>query len=140
MTRVVSVVTPAYRPVAEHLAAAYDSLRQQVMPAGWDWQWVVQEDGQSGALARMLPSDPRISADTKRPGYPHQSPGIKARREDAVSFISMDDPEHARQRRMVTAEFSINRKDFKVVYAGKPDDLIRDDVVLKLTLKAHKKG
>jgi polyisoprenoid-binding protein YceI len=39
-----------------------------------------------------------------------------------------------------TAEFSINRKDFKVVYAGKPDDLIRDDVVLKLTLKAHKKG
>jgi len=58
---------------------------------------------------RALLSDPRISADTKRPGYPHQSPGIKARREDAVSFISMDDPEHARQRRMVTAEFSIKR-------------------------------
>jgi polyisoprenoid-binding protein YceI len=38
-----------------------------------------------------------------------------------------------------TAEFSINRKDFKIVYAGKPDDLIRDDVVLKLALKAHKK-
>jgi polyisoprenoid-binding protein YceI len=35
-----------------------------------------------------------------------------------------------------TAEFSINRKDFKIVYAGKADDLIRDDVVLKLTLKA----
>ena len=53
MTRVVSVVTPAYRPVAEHLAAAYDSLGQQVMPAGWDWQWVVQEDGQSGAVADL---------------------------------------------------------------------------------------
>jgi polyisoprenoid-binding protein YceI len=35
-----------------------------------------------------------------------------------------------------TAEFAINRKDFKIVYAGKADDLIRDDVLLKLTLKA----
>jgi polyisoprenoid-binding protein YceI len=38
-----------------------------------------------------------------------------------------------------TAEFSINRKDFKIVYPGKPDDLIRDDVLLKLTLKAPRK-
>ena len=33
------------------------------------------------------------------------------------------------------AEFSINRKDFGIVYAGKPADLIRDGVVLKLDLK-----
>lgn len=33
------------------------------------------------------------------------------------------------------AEFSINRKDFKIEYPGKPDDLIRDDVVLKIDLK-----
>jgi polyisoprenoid-binding protein YceI len=38
-----------------------------------------------------------------------------------------------------TAEFAINRKDFKIVYAGKPDDLIRDEVVLKLALKAPRK-
>lgn len=38
-----------------------------------------------------------------------------------------------------TAEFAINRKDFKIVYAGKPDDLIRDEVVLKLSLKAPRK-
>jgi len=30
------------------------------------------------------------------------------------------------------AEFSINRKDFDIVYKGKADDLIRDDVVLKI--------
>ncbi len=36
----------------------------------------------------------------------------------------------------VTAEFSINRKDFGIVYAGKADDLIRDGVVIKLTIKA----
>ena len=34
------------------------------------------------------------------------------------------------------AEFSINRKDFGIVYAGKPDDLIRDGVVLKIDVKA----
>lgn len=38
----------------------------------------------------------------------------------------------------VKAEFSINRKDFGIVYAGKADDLIRDDVVLRLDLTASK--
>ena len=36
----------------------------------------------------------------------------------------------------VKAEFSINRKDFNIVYPGKPDDLIRDEVLLKLDLTA----
>lgn len=35
----------------------------------------------------------------------------------------------------VNAEFSINRKDFGVVFQNKTDDLIRDGVVIKLTLK-----
>ena len=35
-----------------------------------------------------------------------------------------------------TAEFTINRKDFKVVYPGMPNDLIKDEVPLKLSLKA----
>jgi polyisoprenoid-binding protein YceI len=33
-----------------------------------------------------------------------------------------------------TAEFTINRKDFNIVYPGKPDDLIKDEVLLKLKL------
>ena len=37
------------------------------------------------------------------------------------------------------AEFSINRKDFGIVYAGKADDLIRDGVVIKLTIKVPRK-
>lgn len=36
------------------------------------------------------------------------------------------------------SEFSINRKDFGISYAGKPDDLIRDGVVLKLSIHASK--
>lgn len=38
-----------------------------------------------------------------------------------------------------TAEFSINRKDFGIVIEGKKDDLIRDDVLMKITLKAPRK-
>lgn len=39
----------------------------------------------------------------------------------------------------VASEFAINRKDFGIAYAGKADDLIRDDVVLRLDLKAPRK-
>ncbi len=40
----------------------------------------------------------------------------------------------------VDAEFAINRKDFQIVYAGKPDDLIKDDVLIKLKIVAKKQG
>jgi len=36
----------------------------------------------------------------------------------------------------VTAEFSINRKDWGLLYPGKADDLIRDGVVIKLNVNA----
>lgn len=36
----------------------------------------------------------------------------------------------------VKAEFAINRKDFNINYPGRPNDLIRDNVVLKLDLTA----
>lgn len=35
-------------------------------------------------------------------------------------------------------QFKINRKDFDIVYAGKADDLIKDEVLLKLDLKFNK--
>jgi hypothetical protein len=36
------------------------------------------------------------------------------------------------------AKFNINRKDWNIVYAGQPDDLIRDDVHLGIAIKANK--
>lgn len=36
------------------------------------------------------------------------------------------------------AEFGINRKDFGVVYPGMPDDLIKDEVLIRLKLRAVK--
>ncbi len=37
---------------------------------------------------------------------------------------------------VANAEFSINRQDFGIAYPGRPDDLIRDGVVLRLTVNA----
>ena len=40
----------------------------------------------------------------------------------------------------VKSEFSINRQDFEMAYAGKADDLIRDEVVIKLDLSFDAKA
>jgi len=59
---ILSVITPVYQPVPEQLHEAYMSLREQKLPAGWEWEWVVQEDGNSGVAAEILPKDdPRIA-------------------------------------------------------------------------------
>lgn len=56
---------------------------------------------------RALLADPRVSADVTRPGYP--SPAKIPEDGNSVGFILMDDPEHARLRRMVTAPFTVKR-------------------------------
>lgn len=66
---------------------------------------------------RALLADPRMSSEAGRPGYP--SPAAKMAEESEqgdggergskISFILMDDPEHARLRRMVTAPFMVKR-------------------------------
>jgi cytochrome P450 len=59
------------------------------------------------AEQRAVLADPRVSAEIDRPGYPLTMPvrtsGTKR------SFIGMDDPEHGRFRRMVTAPFTVKR-------------------------------
>jgi polyisoprenoid-binding protein YceI len=35
------------------------------------------------------------------------------------------------------AEFAINRKDYGIVYPGMPDDLIRDEVVIRLAMRSE---
>ena len=39
----------------------------------------------------------------------------------------------------VASTFAINRKDFGIVYAGRTNDLIRDEVVLKLAVRAPRR-
>ncbi|MEV6866505.1 cytochrome P450 [Streptosporangium subroseum] len=70
----------------------------------WDGStpWIVTRYAEQRALL----ADPRISVDVTRPGYPSPTP---IRGSSPISFILMDDPEHARLRRMVTAPFAIKR-------------------------------
>lgn len=58
-------------------------------------------------LSKQLLTDPRVSADTTRPGYPHFDKATRERRGDGRNFVAMDDPEHARLRRMLAPSFSI---------------------------------
>lgn len=77
------------------------------------------------AEQRALLADPRVSADINRPGYPLQvalPPGG-----GSASFVLMDDPEHARLRRMVTAPFAIKRvAALRPAVQGIVDELIDD--------------
>lgn len=57
----ISVLTPVYQPDPEFLTAAYASLAKQELPDGWQWEWVVQEDGDTSNARAILPDDPRIS-------------------------------------------------------------------------------
>jgi cytochrome P450 len=66
--------------------------------------WLVTRYAEQKALL----ADPRLSADAGRPGYPIEV-DVAAGGDAPVSFILMDDPEHARLRRMVTSSFTIKR-------------------------------
>ncbi|MFF7984512.1 cytochrome P450 [Streptomyces sp. NPDC007901] len=73
---------------------------------------------------RAVLLDPRVSAEADRPGYPLQAP---SNGKNNISFIMMDDPEHARLRRMVTAPFAVKRVDAMRPAVQKiVDDLIDD--------------
>ncbi|MEU9364725.1 cytochrome P450 [Streptomyces avermitilis] len=54
--------------------------------------------------------DQRFSVDTTRAGFPHQNAAFReSTSRTPPSFLNMDDPDHARIRRMVTAPFAIKR-------------------------------
>ncbi|MEV4174299.1 cytochrome P450 [Nonomuraea sp. NPDC049709] len=58
------------------------------------------------AEQRALLAHPDVSADVTRPGYPIPTPRTGG---GSLSFILMDDPEHARLRRMVQGAFTVRR-------------------------------
>lgn len=82
------------------------------------------------AEQRALLADPRVSADPHRPGYPFQSQGLKDITEETQSFLNMDDPEHARLRRMVAGTFTVRRiEGLRPAVRKIVDDLISDLLV-----------
>lgn len=53
--------------------------------------------------------DPRVSADSRRPGYPYTSAASKVRRLSAPTFVTMDDPDHRRYRDLLLSTFQLRR-------------------------------
>lgn len=78
---------------------------------------------------RALLLDPRVSSDVTRPGYPSPVVMTSETRGAPISFILMDDPEHARLRRMVTASFMIKRVEAMRPGVQKVVDDLLDDLL-----------
>ncbi|BCK69622.1 glycosyl transferase [Streptomyces libani subsp. rufus] len=70
MRRRIIIVTAVHPPSAHFLPDAYRSLCQQELPDGWEWHWVIQEDGTSDAVAPHVPDDERVTFRQGRAGGP----------------------------------------------------------------------
>ncbi|MFC5719615.1 glycosyltransferase family 2 protein [Streptomyces gamaensis] len=70
MRRRIIIVTAVHAPSAHHLTDAYKSLCAQELPDGWDWHWLIQEDGQTDEVAPHVPDDERITFRQGRRGGP----------------------------------------------------------------------
>ncbi|WP_329223104.1 cytochrome P450 [Streptomyces sp. NBC_01485] len=60
-------------------------------------------------VARSLLSDPRLSTDRTRLGYPATAPRFKALLDRRAALVNVDDPEHHAQRRLLVANFTLKR-------------------------------
>jgi len=85
-----------------------------------------------GREQRAVLADPRFSADDSRAGYPIQSAAFNARRRSLRTFVTMDDPEHARLRRMITGWFTIRqteamRPKIQQIVDSLIDDMLKTD-------------
>ncbi|MFG2933102.1 glycosyltransferase [Streptomyces achromogenes] len=93
VSRRVTVVTAVHGPSARFLPDAYASLCAQRLPAGWDWEWVVQEDGTTDQVRPYVPDDARVSFRQGRPGGPGVARTIALSRAEGafVKVLDADD-------------------------------------------------
>jgi hypothetical protein len=93
VTRRIVVVTAVHAPSAPFLPDAYASLRDQRLPGGWEWHWVIQEDGTSDAVAPHVPADTRVTFRQGRPGGPGVARTIALSEADGsyVKVLDADD-------------------------------------------------
>ncbi|WP_367043896.1 glycosyltransferase family 2 protein [Streptomyces sp. Je 1-332] len=70
MSRRIIVVTAVHAPSARFLVDAYKSLCEQELPPGWQWRWLIQEDGTTDQVTPHVPDDERVTFKQGRPGGP----------------------------------------------------------------------
>lgn len=71
MTKTLSIITAVHQSGVAHLRSTYESLAQQQLPIGWDWEWLIQEDGFDVTASAHVPTDARIQVAHSRRGGPH---------------------------------------------------------------------
>ncbi|MFE9450956.1 cytochrome P450 [Streptomyces sp. NPDC006739] len=104
------VAFPQDRTCPYHPPTGYDSLRD-----GRALSRIALYDGRQAwlvtghAAARTLLSDPRLSSDRRRPGFPAPTARFAAVRDRRVALLGLDDPEHHTQRRMMIPAFTLKR-------------------------------
>lgn len=94
MTEIVSVLTAVHGPGAHHLPDAYKSLLSQKLPDGWDWEWVIQQDGETDDVRAHVPDDdPRVSFGQGRAGRAAMARtiGLARAQGDYVKVLDADD-------------------------------------------------
>ncbi len=91
--RRVTVVTAVHAPSARFLPDAHESLCGQRLPDGWEWRWLIQEDGRSDEVRPYVPDDERVSFRQGRPGGPGVARTIALARADGtyVKVLDADD-------------------------------------------------
>ncbi|MGW2869870.1 cytochrome P450 [Kitasatospora sp. NPDC001225] len=98
-------------PPAYTEAAATANLSRAELPGG-ESCWLAT----GYTEVRAILSDRRFSADLRHPTFPLLIAGSRERIGENPNFLNLDDPEHARLRRMVTGDFLVKR-----VEAMRPD-------------------
>ncbi|TJZ42889.1 glycosyltransferase family 2 protein [Streptomyces piniterrae] len=93
MRRRIIIVTAVHAPSAPFLPDAYKSLCDQELPEGWEWHWVIREDGTSDEVAPHVPDDERVTFLQGRPGGPGVARTIALAQADGeyVKVLDADD-------------------------------------------------
>ncbi|MEU0947040.1 glycosyltransferase family 2 protein [Streptomyces canus] len=66
----ITIITAVHAPSSPFLPEAYASLCAQELPGGWEWRWVIQEDGRTDEVRPYVPDDPRVTFRQGRSGGP----------------------------------------------------------------------
>ncbi|WNI14399.1 cytochrome P450 [Actinacidiphila sp. ITFR-21] len=110
-------------PAYERARAEHPVTRADLWDGSSCWLLTGHQD------VRTVLRDPRFSADATHPGFPFLNAGRKVLTSRHPSFIRMDDPEHARLRRMLTADFMVKR-----IEALRPEiQRLTDDLLDRMT-------
>ncbi|QUH06138.1 cytochrome P450 [Saccharopolyspora erythraea] len=129
--------TCPYSPPQEYAQLRSQEPVKRVRTIGGGAAWLVtrHED------VRRVLSDPRMSSDRRKPGFPSLIPGRQAVvAENKQAMIGMDGQEHAEARRAVIGEFTVRRINRmrpriqeivdecidRMLAAGGPVDLVRE--------------